>query len=106
MLAFGMPAFTPADVAAIAALAHLDLDAAEAALYARQLAQILAYAEAIQNVDTTAVSPTAHASAPRPVDRPDETRACLDRRDALANAPDAAVEAGFFKVPRVIDTKG
>ena len=35
-------------------------------------------------------------------DRPDEERPCLDREDALANAPDANHDAGLFKVPRVI----
>ena len=46
MLAFGMPAgFTETQVAAIAALAHLELDAAEIDLFARQLGDILAYAE-------------------------------------------------------------
>jgi Asp-tRNA(Asn)/Glu-tRNA(Gln) amidotransferase C subunit len=35
-------------------------------------------------------------------DRPDEVRPSLNRDEALGNAPDAALDAGFFKVPRVI----
>jgi aspartyl-tRNA(Asn)/glutamyl-tRNA(Gln) amidotransferase subunit C len=97
-----MPAFTPADVAAIAALANLELGEAEQELYARQLREILAYAEEIQQVDTTGVPPTAHVVTGHAADRPDEVRPSLDRRTALANAPDAAMEAGLFKVPRVI----
>jgi aspartyl-tRNA(Asn)/glutamyl-tRNA(Gln) amidotransferase subunit C len=92
----------PADVAAIAALANLELGVDETALYARQLREILAYAEEIQQVDTTGVPPTAHVVVEYPVDRADQVRPSLDRRAALANAPDAAIEAGLFKVPRVI----
>ena len=102
MLAFGMPSFTPDAVTAIAALARLELDADETALYARQLEEILAYAEAIQRVDTASVSPTADVAQSPPVDRSDDIRPSLDRRDVLANAPDAAAEAGLFKVPRVL----
>jgi Asp-tRNA(Asn)/Glu-tRNA(Gln) amidotransferase C subunit len=35
-------------------------------------------------------------------DRPDEIVPSLDRAEALAAAPDAALDAGFFRVPRVI----
>ena len=38
----------------------------------------------------------------RPVDRADSPAATLTRSQLLDNAPDAAVEAGLFKVPRVI----
>jgi uncharacterized protein YggT (Ycf19 family) len=60
MLAFGMPAaFTREDVARIAALARLELDVAEIDLLARLLGDILAYAEQVQQIDTTGVAPTA-----------------------------------------------
>ena len=98
-----MPAgFTHDEVAAIAALANLELDASEIELFARQLGDILAYADQVQQIDTTGVPPTASVVDRRATDRPDEVRPSLDRDDALANAPDAALEAGFFKVPRVI----
>ena len=35
-------------------------------------------------------------------DRPDAVHRSLPRATALAAAPDAALEAGLFKVPRVI----
>ena len=38
----------------------------------------------------------------RPVDRDDVPAETLTRAQLLDNAPDAAVEAGLFKVPRVI----
>jgi len=103
MLAFGMPAaFTRQQIVAIAALANLELDASEIDLLARQLGEILAYAEVVQQIDTTGIPPTASVTAAHSADRPDEVRPCLDREEALAAAPDPALDAGFFKVPRVI----
>jgi aspartyl-tRNA(Asn)/glutamyl-tRNA(Gln) amidotransferase subunit C len=103
MLAFGMPAvFTREDVAKIAALANLELDVSELDLFARQLGDILSYAEQVQQVDTTGVPATASVLTRHAADRPDELWPSLDRDEALANAPDAALDAGFFRVPRVI----
>src|SRR5688572_22264769 len=94
--------FSRADVQAIAALAHLELDDKELDLYARQLGEILEYAVQVQRVDTTGVAPTASLVAREARDRPDQIQPSLDRDAALANAPDASREAGLFKVPRVI----
>jgi aspartyl-tRNA(Asn)/glutamyl-tRNA(Gln) amidotransferase subunit C len=103
MLAFGMPAaFTRDQITAIAALAQLDLDDAEVDLFARQLGEILAYAEVVQGIDTAGVPPTASVVAGEPADRADEVTPGLDRDEVLAAAPDASVDAGFFKVPQVI----
>src|SRR5439155_26439032 len=103
MLASPMPSgFTRDEVAAIAALAHLELDASEIDLFARQLGEVLAYAAEVQQIDTTGVAPTASVVTRHAADRADAVRPSLDRAEALANAPDAAVEAGLFKVPRVM----
>jgi aspartyl-tRNA(Asn)/glutamyl-tRNA(Gln) amidotransferase subunit C len=98
-----MPAeFTRDHIAALAALAQLELDGPEIDLFARQLGDILAYAEIVQQIDTTGVLPTASVLARQGPDRPDEIAPALDRAETLAAAPDAAVDAGFFKVPRVL----
>lgn len=103
MLAFAMPSgFTRRQVDAIAALANLELDPMEAELFTRQLGEILAYADEVQQVDTTGVPPTAYVVTRHVSERADEARPSLDRSEALANAPDPAAEAGFFRVPRVI----
>ena len=94
--------FTREQVAAIAALAQLELEPDELDLFAKQLGDILAYAEEVQQVDTTGVPPTASVVMRHPSDRDDALAPSLDRDEALANAPDAAVDAGLFKVPRVI----
>lgn len=93
---------TQADVERIAALAHLELTAEETTLFARQLADVLAYAEQVQQIDTTGVPATAQVHGTEGHERPDEPRASLSTDDILANAPDGAPEAGLFRVPRVI----
>jgi len=100
-----MPSLTIADVERIAALAHLELTDDEKPLFTRQLADILTYAEQLQAVDTSGVPATAHVNTARGdqgVERADEPRPSLPVADALANAPDAARDAGLFRVPRVI----
>ena len=89
------------DVERIARLANLELTSQEKTLFTKQLADILAYAEQVQGVDTTGVEATAHVNA-HGVERADEPKPSLSVRDAVANAPDAAPEAGLFRVPRVI----
>src|SRR5204863_1110926 len=103
MLASPMPSgFTRDEVAAIARLANLELATAELDLFTRQLGDVLAYAAEVQQIDTTGIPPTASVVTRHAADRADEVRPCLDRAEALANAPDASVEAGLFKVPRVM----
>jgi aspartyl-tRNA(Asn)/glutamyl-tRNA(Gln) amidotransferase subunit C len=94
--------FTREEVSAVAALANLDLTDAELDLFARQLGDVLAAANELQQVDTTGVPPTAGIVTRHAIDRADERRPSLDRDTALAEAPDAAIADGFFKVPRVI----
>jgi aspartyl-tRNA(Asn)/glutamyl-tRNA(Gln) amidotransferase subunit C len=95
-------ALTIADVERIAALSQLELTDDEKVLFTRQLAEILAYAEQVQAIDTSGVPATAHVHAREGMERPDERRDSLSVADALANAPDAAPDPGLFRVPRVI----
>jgi aspartyl-tRNA(Asn)/glutamyl-tRNA(Gln) amidotransferase subunit C len=91
-----------ADVERIASLAHLELTDEEKELFTRQLAEILAYAEQIQRLDTSGVPATAHVHAQIRAERDDVLKPSLPVADAIANAPEAARDAGLFKVPRVI----
>lgn len=97
-----MSTLTIADVERIAALAQLELTREEKELFTRQLADILSYAEQLLAIDTTGVPATAHMNATQPVERDDEPRPSLPVSEAIANAPDAAPDAGLFRVPRVI----
>ncbi len=96
------PALTIADVERIAGLAHLELTAEEKILFTRQLADILAYAQQVQAIDTSGVPATAHVHAGQQTEREDDPHDSLSLDDALRNAPDAAPDAGLFRVPRVI----
>ena len=93
---------TAADVERIAALAHLELSAAEVELFTTQLAQILEYAESLKEVDTSRVSATWHPGAAAPGLRPDTVRPSLPVEDALEGAPERGPE-GLFRVPKVIE---
>ena len=94
--------FSRADVEAVAALAQLELTPEEIELFARQLGDILEYANQLQRIDTSGVEPTATVVSGREGDRPDEVRPSLTPAQALANAPDPAPEQGLFRVPRVL----
>jgi len=94
-------ALTREDVQRIADLARLELSVEELDLFTRQLGDILTYVEQIRALDTTGVAPTSQVLN-RPVDRDDVPAPTLSRAELLGNAPDAAIESGLFKVPRVI----
>lgn len=95
-------ALSRADVARIAALAHLELTDAEADAFTRQLSDILAYAAQVQALDTAGVPPTSHVLTGVTVDRDDVETPSLDRQTAVAAAPDGDEHSGLFRVPRVI----
>jgi len=94
-----MPKATVEIVDHIARLAHLSLGEDERHVFARQLDQILAYAESIQKLDTSGVPPMSHASAQEAF-REDVVEDGLSRDRATAAAPDAA--SGLFRVPRIL----
>ena len=97
-----MSTLTVADVERIAALAMLELTDEEKQLFTKQLADILAYAEQVQAIDTSGVVATAHVLAGQRMERDDEPRPSLAVEDALANAPESDSDAALFRVPRVI----
>jgi len=90
-----------ADVERVAALAQLELTDAEKQLFTRQIADVLHYVAQIQALDTTGVPATAHVHAAQH-EREDQPVPSLPISTAVAEAPDAAPEAGLFRVPRVI----
>ena len=92
---------TRADVRRIAALARLEVTEPELDLFARQLTNILEYADSLQAVDTAGVPPYAGHTAGRPW-REDTALPSLSREDALSNAPNGDLDAGTFVVPKVI----
>ncbi len=94
-----MPRATVETVDHVARLARLSLSAAERTLFARQLDQILEYAQSMQALDLQDVAPMSHALTTGSF-REDEPREALARERVLESAPDPA--DGLFRVPRVI----
>jgi aspartyl-tRNA(Asn)/glutamyl-tRNA(Gln) amidotransferase subunit C len=93
---------TRADVERIAALARLELTPDEVTLFAGQLTAILAYADQVQEVDTSGVPVEPAANSSETASRDDVLVPCLDRDVLLGQAPAADRTAGLFKVPRVL----
>jgi aspartyl-tRNA(Asn)/glutamyl-tRNA(Gln) amidotransferase subunit C len=83
----------------VARLAHLSLTAEERTTFARQLDEVLSYAESIQAIDTEGVAPMSHAQTSE-IFREDAPREGLSREVVVSEAPDGA--EGLFRVPRVI----
>lgn len=89
------------EVAKIAHLARLGIEAADIPRYARNLTDILDFVEQLNAVDTGGVPPLAHPLDTTQRLRPDEVTES-DRREAFqAIAP--SVEAGLYLVPKVIE---
>ena len=94
--------FSAEQVTAIARLAQLELEPAEVTLFARQLGDFLGYATRCwRSTPPASLRPPTSSRATNRTG-PIRSHASLDREAALANAPDASLEAGLFKVPRVI----
>jgi aspartyl-tRNA(Asn)/glutamyl-tRNA(Gln) amidotransferase subunit C len=89
------------DVTHIAALSRLKLSDTEAAMFGRQLNDILSYIEKLNELDTVDIEPTSHILPLKNVYRQDRTEAPLDREAALSNAPDKTER--FYKVARIIE---
>lgn len=85
----------------VADLARLRLSEAEVERYTHDLNTILEYVAALNEVDTTNVKPTSHATDVMNVMRKDEIRPSLPREVALRNAPDQ--EDGHLRVPAVFE---
>jgi aspartyl-tRNA(Asn)/glutamyl-tRNA(Gln) amidotransferase subunit C len=95
---------TEADIAKVAQLAHLELAEQELKTLGPQIADIVAYVEQLNELDTTAVEPALGGLTPEgektDSSRADEIEGSLGQQLALAEAPDPA--AGHFRVPKVL----
>jgi aspartyl-tRNA(Asn)/glutamyl-tRNA(Gln) amidotransferase subunit C len=91
---------TLTEVEHIAELARLSLTEAEKVRYREQLAAILDYAAILQQVDTSAIPPTATVLPLRNVMRADQVAPSMPIEDVLANAP--AASEGCFQVAEIL----
>ncbi len=92
---------TPAEVERIAHLARLTITDDEKVLYARQLSQVLAYAEQLALVNVDGVAATATVLPVHSILRSgDRVSPSLSREDALRNAP--RTDGISFEVPAAL----
>ncbi|MFA9558412.1 Asp-tRNA(Asn)/Glu-tRNA(Gln) amidotransferase subunit GatC [Evansella sp. AB-rgal1] len=85
----------------VANLARLEFSEDEIEMFAKQLDDIISYAEQLNELDTTNVEPTSHVLDIKNVLREDKVRPSLDQKDVMKNAPDHS--DGQFKVPSVLE---
>ncbi|HSG79401.1 MAG TPA: Asp-tRNA(Asn)/Glu-tRNA(Gln) amidotransferase subunit GatC [Acidimicrobiia bacterium] len=89
------------DIAKVARLARIGLDAEELERYGAQLGDILEHAARVQALDTDDVPPTAHPLPMVNALRSDEIEPSLDREEVLDQAPDR--DGPYFKVPAFLE---
>ena len=95
---------TEADIEKIARLAHLEITPEELRTFAPQIAEIVAYVEQLNELDTSQVEPSTGGLTPEgertDSSRDDAVRPSLGQQVALDQAPDAS--HGHFRVPKVL----
>jgi aspartyl-tRNA(Asn)/glutamyl-tRNA(Gln) amidotransferase subunit C len=89
------------EVLHISLLARLGLTETDGDRFGEQLSNILEQFEALQQVDTTDVPPTAQSIPLQNVMRDDEVAPSLPQSQVLANAP--RQEEDFFRVRAVLE---
>lgn len=89
------------EVLHIARLARLGVTEDDVNKFSEQLSNLLEHFEALQQVDTTDLPPTAQAVDLQNVLREDEVAASLSPEEVLSNAPHR--EDDFFRVRAVLE---
>ena len=89
------------EVLHIALLARLGLTETEVNRLSEQLSNILENFEALQQVDTSGIPPTAQSISLQNVVKEDKVTPCLPQDQVLANAPRR--DGDFFRVKAVLE---
>lgn len=84
----------------LAELARLKFSEQEKAGIKDDLQRMISFVEKLKEVDTAGVKPLLHMTDVMNVYREDEVKGSMNKKDALANAPEA--DENYFKVPKVI----
>ncbi len=92
---------TKEQVEHVASLARLNLSEEEKERFTREMEDIIAFADKLNELDTEGVMPTAHVIPIQNVFREDVIKPSFDREKILQNAP--AKEDGCFKVPKIVE---
>ena len=92
------------DVQHVAALSRLGLTEGELLLMQQQLSSILGHIDALNELDTGAIPPTAQVTALTNVWREDDVEPSLPREQVLMNAPRQS--GGCFEVDTPLGAEG
>ncbi|MDR1101647.1 MAG: Asp-tRNA(Asn)/Glu-tRNA(Gln) amidotransferase subunit GatC [Clostridiales bacterium] len=92
---------TEEDVRYVANLAKLHVPDGQINALTKQMADIVALADKLSDVDTSGIEPTNHVIPVNNVFREDEVRPSYPRDEMLANAPMSS--AGCYFVPYTFD---
>lgn len=85
----------------VANLARLNVSDAEADELCTQMADIIAFADELNKVNTEGIEPTNHAIKVENVLREDVVKESYDRDEIIKNAP--MKQAGCYAVPRIVE---
>ena len=96
-----MSKITKQDVEYVAGLAQLRLDEPAKERLVREMGDILAYMDQLNELDTSNVEPMMHAMEMTNVFRQDVVEPSLPREEALMNAP--VHDGEYFIVPRILE---
>jgi aspartyl-tRNA(Asn)/glutamyl-tRNA(Gln) amidotransferase subunit C len=95
---------TESDIEKIAQLAHLEITPEERRSFTPQIAEIVAYVEQLNALDTSSIEPSTGGLTPEGEQtdsaRGDVAQPSLGQALALDQAPDPA--SGHFRVPKVL----
>ena len=94
-------AISKEEIIHIAKLASLNLSETEIERYAKDMTEILDFANMINSVDTNQIKETIAANENYTVFRKDEVIPSVDRDVLLQNAP--SKDEGMFRIPKVIN---
>ncbi len=89
------------EVLHVAKLARLKFTDEEATALAKDMENIIGFANKLNELNTEGVVPTAHAIPMNNAFREDEVKPSYDREAMLQNAPSA--EDGGYTVPKVVE---
>lgn len=85
----------------VANLARLNISEQEKERLTKEMGNILAYVDKLNELDTSNVEPTAHVMPIKNVLREDEIKESYQRDKILANA--TSQDEGCFKVPKIVE---
>ncbi len=89
------------EVIHIAKLSSINLSNEEVSKYAKDLEEILEFANIINNINTDDVRETIATNGAYNVFRKDEIKQIISKEELLKNAP--SKEEGMFRIPKVIN---